>query len=76
MEQLFTIPIPLWALIAYIVFMCAVQSLPRPKETSSPFYIWAYGFLNLLSANWKLFFDPTNKGKLAAGNRLAPPPKP
>lgn len=50
--------VPFWALGAYLIFMAAVQALPRPDEDSSKFYVWMYSFLHLLSINVKLAIDP------------------
>jgi hypothetical protein len=61
MEQLLNLNIPIWALLAYMVFMCLVQALPRPAGRSNQFYVWVYSFLHLLSCNLALFMDPAKK---------------
>ena len=66
MNELMNIQIPLWAVAAYMVFMCAVQTLPRPLEGANPFYVWVYGFLHLLCLNLALVLDPTKKLKQEA----------
>jgi hypothetical protein len=53
--------IPIWILLAYMVFMAAVQALPRPSETSSARYTWLFQFLHLLSANIKIAADPRKR---------------
>jgi hypothetical protein len=63
MDALLNVSIPLWALAAYMVFMCAVSALPRPSEKSHPGYVWAFAFVHLLSMNLALFADPMKKFK-------------
>lgn len=63
MDALLNMSIPLWALLAYMVLMCAVQSMPRPDAGASPGYVWAYRFLHLLCMNLALFADPLKKLK-------------
>jgi hypothetical protein len=64
MNDLLTTPIPLWWAFAYMIFMCAVQTLPRPEQNASPLYIWIFGFLHLLCMNLALFVDPAKKLKM------------
>lgn len=41
-----------WALVAtYWVFSAAVGALQKPSDSSSPFYKWAFQFLNTLAGN-------------------------
>ena len=63
MDTLLNVSIPLWALIAYMVLMCAVQAMPRPDPTANSGYVWAYRFLHLLCMNLALFTDPLKKLK-------------
>jgi hypothetical protein len=60
-NELLNLQIPLWGLVAYMVFMCAVQTLPRPAENSPALYVWLYGFLHLLCCNLALVLDPAKK---------------
>lgn len=39
------------ALGSYIVFSCAVSSMPSPRENSSEFYQWFFKFANALASN-------------------------
>jgi hypothetical protein len=34
-----------------IVFSAAVRSMPAPKPTGNQFYLWLYGFAQLIGAN-------------------------
>lgn len=56
--DILTQEIPLWAILSYLIYMAAVQALPRPDETSGKGYVFLYGFLHLLAINLKLAFDP------------------
>lgn len=47
--------------VAYLVFMAAVQALPRPTDKSSAFYTWFYQFVHLLAMNLKLVADPRKR---------------
>lgn len=38
-------------LIAYMVFSNFVGSMPSPQANSSPFYRWAFSFLNAMASN-------------------------
>lgn len=62
MDVLMNVSIPLWALLAYLVFMCAVQALPRPVEgQAAAWYVWFYSFSHLLCMNLTLVIDPLKK---------------
>jgi hypothetical protein len=61
MDQTPHISIPLWALIAYIVYMCAVQALPRPSQNSVPWYVFLYRFMHGLALNLALIVDPKKR---------------
>ena len=63
MDAFMNMAVPLWAVLAYLLFMCAVQALPRPEQGSPPFYIWVYQFTHLLCMNLSLVFDPAKKLK-------------
>ncbi|MEN6532229.1 MAG: hypothetical protein ABFD60_13115 [Bryobacteraceae bacterium] len=65
MNELLSATIPLWAILAYLVFMCGVQTMPRPTKRSGAGYVWAYRFLHLLCMNLALFLDPMKKLKTA-----------
>lgn len=73
MDELLTMSIPLWAIGAYLVFMCAVQTMPRPTEQASFGYVWAYRFLHLLCMNLALFIDPAKKLKTSEERRVETP---
>ncbi len=60
-DGLWAVAIPLWALVVWVVFMCAVQALPRPTLTDSKWYIFLYRFGHLLSLNIALVLDPKKK---------------
>lgn len=60
-SDLWAVAIPLWAIIVWIVFMCAVQALPRPTANDSRWYIFLYRFGHLLSMNIALALDPKKK---------------
>jgi hypothetical protein len=64
MNELLSIKIPLLYALLYLVFMCAVQALPRPAENSRSLYIWIYQFFHLLCMNLQLFIDPTKRLKI------------
>jgi hypothetical protein len=49
---------PLECFSAYVVFMAAVQALPRPTEASGALYVWLYRFLHLLAVNLRLAAKP------------------
>lgn len=53
--------IPLWVLVAWLVYSAAVQALPRPDSTAPGWYVWLYGFAHILAANVALAFDPQKK---------------
>ena len=55
-------PIPLWAILAYAVYMAVVQALPRPEASDGKGYVFLYQFLHLLAMNLALVVDP-KKGK-------------
>lgn len=53
--------IPVWVLLAWLIYSAAVQALPRPDTTAPVWYVWLYGFLHILAANVALAFDPQKK---------------
>ncbi len=59
--DLLGVAIPLWVVGAWVVFMCAVQALPRPDDSSSKWYVFLYQFGHALSVNLALVFDPKKK---------------
>jgi hypothetical protein len=63
LSKIAEIAIPLWAVASYLVFMCAVQALPRPEQGAAPFYVWLYQFAHLLCMNLGLVIDPMKKFK-------------
>ena len=73
MNELMNVQVPLWLLALYGVFMCFVQSIPRPEATDSRIYITVYRFLHLLCINIQLFFDPTKKLKTEAPSVIISP---
>lgn len=60
MTELLNTSIPIWIVLGYLGFMALVQGMPRPKEAAATWYVWLYGSLHWLSANWKLAFNPRN----------------
>lgn len=49
-----TTQIPIWVLLAWLfVVNPAIEALPEPKETWSPFYTWFYKFANTASGNFQ-----------------------
>jgi hypothetical protein len=65
MNSFFTHGIPIWYVLVYMIYMAAVQSLPRPDETSGKLYVFLYGFMHLLSINLNLAFDPRKQSDTA-----------
>jgi hypothetical protein len=63
LSKIAEIAIPLWAVFGYMLFMCAVQALPRPGQNAAPFYVWVYQFAHLLCLNLALVIDPMKKFK-------------
>ena len=61
--QLLQTGIPVWIVLSWMVFCCAVQALPRPTSASALWYIFLYRFMHGLSMNIQLFLDPTNRNK-------------
>jgi hypothetical protein len=61
MEQFLNTKIPLWVVGCWILYMAAVQSLPRPTVLSKPVYIWIFQTLHTFSINIRLLFDPLKK---------------
>jgi ABC-type multidrug transport system permease subunit len=59
--SLWAVEIPLWIIASWIVFMCAVQALPRPTTDDPRWYIFLYRFGHLLSMNIALALDPKKK---------------
>ncbi len=59
--DLLTYEIPVWVVIAVLIYNAAVQALPRPDDASSRWYVWAYQFAHLLAANVVLALDPRKK---------------
>ena len=46
--------IPIWVLAVWLFLLNpAIEALPEPKETSSPFYGWFYKFSNLVSGSFQ-----------------------
>lgn len=56
--DIFQQQIPLWMVLAYGVFMAAVQALPRPTNGDTKMYVFMYQFLHLLSVNIVLALKP------------------
>lgn len=50
--------------VGYLVFMAAVQALPRPTRESGAFYVWLYQFANLLAVNVRLAMRPRKERHL------------
>lgn len=65
-----SVTIPLWAVVAWVVFMCAVQALPRPSSNSPGVYVFLYQFGHLLALNLALVFDPKKKLPQVSGEDL------
>lgn len=59
--DLLTYEIPVWVVIAVLIYNAAVQALPRPDDASSHWYVWGYQFAHLLAANIALTLDPRKK---------------
>lgn len=59
--NLLTQEIPFWIVALYLVYMAAVQALPRPDSASGKGYVFLYGFFHALAFNLALAFDPKKK---------------
>ena len=67
--DLLTYEIPVWIVIAVLIYNAAVQALPRPDDASSRWYVWAYQFAHLLAANIALTMDPRKNNAEPAGQQ-------
>lgn len=57
--------IPIWFLVVWLfVLNPAIEALPEPTPTSSPFYGWFYKFANTASGN----FQEAMRHKIPNGN--------
>ena len=46
-----------WILVAGWLFSCIVSGMPEPDRNSSPWYVWAYRSLRLITASGTAYFQ-------------------
>mgnify|MGYP001594517147 CR=1 FL=1 len=54
--------VPLWVVVAYLIYGAVIQALPRPGATEGKAYTFLYGFAHALANNFALAYSPRKAG--------------